>query len=728
MEKANMTSMESLFSRDCFSIPCLTRRWVAAFAGLALVSVLVTVSVAFGGGDGPSDPFALQGTQNILAEDHFGIVNGKLTVGVTYRTVAAIDGMWAPPYVSSDFRLKATVVGQDVKTMHYVWHPFQVERRGAADGITVKTLTTLLAGARAGMLTMTLQNTASEARMVPLVFTARGTLDRETRWEFARPASRTGTKPVVSAERLVLQAGDKSIVLRIVGAKIPWNQAEACARGTVRLPAGGGATVHALWAIGEHASAVAACDTAAADPARAINIAQEAYQQRVRMIHERLPRLESSYADLEGFFRRSLVHLLMNCWEVPEFVLQPYYGTGSIKGGCFSNYLWNYGENWEIMPLYDPVAHKRHISQFLRTDMMHHFAFEPINGKAIGPWYPVNQEKIVGLIYYHVLNTGDAAFLKEVVNGKTILDHAIAHACYGDDFPRAVDLIDYGPANNHLELRRGYPYNHKMPDLNGRRYANYLMAGRLAEWAGKPAPELQRRAGELRVLLKQSLWNRQNRWFDFQDHRGRKDTRYTVQVFKLLGSGVLDAEEEAGLLTHFNDREFFSAFGLHSMSKTDVAYDQVDIDNGGGGSCTCFPPQIAERLYKAGHPAVAEEILKRILWWGQRLPYWGDSLVANSIDYRKDTPLQCTIDGATVAQCLIFGLFGVEAQFDGAIRICPHPPTLAPRLALKGLKLRGQVLDIVVDGDAYEVRTGGNPIRAKIGKEVVLRPVSRKDH
>ena len=87
-----MTSMESLFSRDCFSIPCLTRRWVAAFAGLALVSVLVTVSVAFGGGDGPSDPFALQGTQNILAEDHFGIVNGKLTVCVTYRTVAAIDG------------------------------------------------------------------------------------------------------------------------------------------------------------------------------------------------------------------------------------------------------------------------------------------------------------------------------------------------------------------------------------------------------------------------------------------------------------------------------------------------------------------------------------------------------------------------------------------------------------------------------------------------------------
>jgi hypothetical protein len=259
-----------------------------------------------------------------------------------------------------------------------------------------------------------------------------------------------------------------------------------------------------------------------------------------------------------------------------------------------------------------------------------------------------------------------------------------------------------------------------MPDLNGRRYANYLMAARLAELAGSPDPRLRQRADALRGALKQRLWNPQTRWFDFLDAQGRKDTRYTVQMFKLIGSGVLDAEEMAGLLAHFNEREFLSEFGLHSMSKTDVAYDQVDIDNGGGGACTCFPPQIAERLYKAGHPAVASDILRRILWWGDCLPYWGDSLVANFKDYRKDTPLQCTLDGVTVAQCILFGMLGVAPQFDGQIFVDPHPPEWASQIEITGLKIRGRVIDVAVRDGQYEVRTPAGSVRAKVGRRVVV--------
>ena len=136
---------------------------------------------------------------------------------------------------------------------------------------------------------------------------------------------------------------------------------------------------------------------------------------------------------LEKFYNRSLVHFITNRWDVPEFVLQPYYSTGSIRGGCVCDYLWNYGEIWEIMPLYDPAAHPEHIKQFLKTDMTTHFAFNPIDGKAFGPWYMVNQEKIIGLIYYHVKNTGDMAFLDEVVDGKTILEHVINNAVVLDD-------------------------------------------------------------------------------------------------------------------------------------------------------------------------------------------------------------------------------------------------------------------------------------------------------
>jgi hypothetical protein len=296
----------------------------------------------------------------------------------------------------------------------------------------------------------------------------------------------------------------------------------------------------------------------------------------------------------------------------------------------------------------------------------------------------------------------------------------IIHAMFGDDLEKPIDLIDYGPSGSHLELRRGFPYNHVSPDLNARRYANYLRAATLCELAGQPAPFLRERAEMLKPLLKQRLWDKEARWFCFEDSRGKRDLRYTVQMFKPIGSGVLDEECEQGLLSHLNEEEFLSAYGLHSLSKRDPAFDQLDYDNGGGGNCTCFPPQIIERLYQAGHPQLAADMMSRLLWWGETMPYWGDSLAANCKEYRRDTPLQCTFDGATVAQCIIFGTFGVRANPNGDIVIKPNPFPLASTLELNGLKVRGHTVDVRMDGDEFEVRAGERSMRAAIGEAIVL--------
>lgn len=667
------------------------------------------------------DQFALRGDRNILDAAHFGIVNGQLAAGIDYKDVASIHGLWAPPLVSSDFQLTMTVFGQRVASQTYTWRPFEVQRRGSVARVQLATSTTLIPGVRGGLLSVELQNRDDKGLTVPVIVELRGTLDRTTQWEFARPASRTATKPTVYGPAMALEASDLALVVQPAGAELRWDRAARCGQASIQLPGRGQATVYLAFAMGLHSQALDACRALAASPAKTMARARQKHLDRVRDLFQKLPRLEASNPSLVRLYNRSLVHFLMNRWDVAEFVLHPYYGTGSVCGGCVCNYLWNFGETWEILPLYDPRAAREHIQKFLRTDMTRHFAFNPVTGDAFGPWYPVNQEKILGLIYHYVKLTGDVGFLRERVDGKTVLDHAVTHAMYRDDPSRPVALIDYGPANNHLELRRGYPYNHKMPDLNGRRYENYLMAARLAEAAGKPAPYLLERAQQLKTLFKQTLWNPRTRWFDFQDDRGRKNARYTVQIFKLFGSQVLDAEEEAGLLGHLNEREFLSQFGLHSMSKTDVAYDQVDIDNGGGGCCTCFPPQIAERLYKAGRPEAADNILRRILWWGERMPYWGDSLVANAVEYRKDTPLQCTIDGVTGAQCLIFGLFGVSVEMNGDIVVAPRRSTLASSMALRGLKLRGRTLDIAIQGERYEVRMAGEQATAKIGQAVRIR-------
>ena len=665
-----------------------------------------------------TEVFDMDGRQIIQDEDQLGIANGKLTVGISYRDVTGVSGLWAPPFVSSNFMLDGRVCGERVLTTKWVWRPFQVEREGLVGDVAVSTTTTLIYGHRAAVVSFTFKNAAQTP--APLDLFTLGWLDSVQDWSFPRVGSGSQTSLAADGQRLTMQQGSLAVMVAIDSNDWKWEASGNLGHATALLPAGETRTVNVVIAIGPGDEAEAAVRSILGDPAGAVTTAKGKYARRVAEVFEKVPTLESNNADLVRWYNRSLVPFLLNRWDVPEFVLNPYYSTGGIKGGCVCNYLWDFGEVWEILPLYDAPAARTHITQFLKTDLLKHFCFLPVNGAAEGPWYMVNQEKIIGLTYYYVLLTGDVKFLSDTVDGKTILDHMVIHAMFGDDAGKPPVLIDYGSSNSHLELRRGFAYNHVMPDLNGRRYANYLRTAALCEIAGKPAPYLRERAELLKPLLKKRLWDPQSRWFRFEDDKGKGELRYTVQMFKMIGSGVLDKECEEGVLSHLNENEFLSAYGLHSLSKRDPGYDQLDIDNGGGGICTGFPPQIIERLYQAGRAELAADMLGRLLWWGETMPYWGDSITANCKDYRRDTPLQNMVDALAGAQCVIFGVFGVNVRPDGDITIDPHTLPFASQLTIRGLKLRGRSADVRIDGNQYEVRAGDQSIRSTIGKAVVI--------
>src|SRR5689334_2117616 len=49
--------------------------------------------------------FDLDGRQVLQAEQDLGIINEKLTAGISYQNVGGISGLWSPPFVSSNFSL-----------------------------------------------------------------------------------------------------------------------------------------------------------------------------------------------------------------------------------------------------------------------------------------------------------------------------------------------------------------------------------------------------------------------------------------------------------------------------------------------------------------------------------------------------------------------------------------------------------------------------------------------
>jgi len=664
--------------------------------------------------------FALDGAKNIMTEETFGIINEHITTRVNYRDVGTISGLFAPPYASSDFLLELRLFGEKIQTDNYRWYPFEVKREGKINGVYVSTSTVLSKGERAGLIEIKLNNKNGKQLEIPLQFHIQGGINYIDRWEFARPDARGKTVNEVKEGVIFKKNQDGCIIIQTDIPGLYWFELGSRWDTKISLNPGEEISFHVAFEIGDPEINGNVTSLILSDPAGSVYAARNAHKDKVEDLLTKLPRFISKNKDLENYYYRSLVVLITNKWRVPEFVLNPYYGSGAIIGGCVGNYLWEFGLPAQIFPLYDPDAYKKHIKQFLKIDITKHFLFDPMTGSAGGPWYPVNQDKIIESIYFYILHTGDKKFLEEIVNGISVYEHVKKNALFGDDLNGPVTLIDYGEkGEQHLELRRGYPYRGVLPDLNALRYLTYIRANELLKMAGNPIPELTERAEKLNILLKKELWSPDNQWFYFK-YDDKKDIRLTNFMYLLIGTGVFDSDIESILLSRLNEKEFLSDYGIHSISKTDSAYDQVDIDHGGGGSYVAFPPLICQRLYNAGYIEKADDLMKRHLWWGERLPYWGDSKVANYIGYREDTPLQSDFDATTGAQTIIFGIFGVSVNYDGSIVVNPVKTNLSNELTLKGLKIRDKTIDIFVHDDKFTVVSGNKKFRNNIGKPIII--------
>jgi hypothetical protein len=708
---------------------------------LFLGITLMFAASAYSQRNSPSiDNFRIDQTKNIMHPENFGIANGNITTGIQYKDLISIQGIWAPPFVSSDFSFQATLNDSTLACSEYIWKPFFIERKAVAQkGMIIETNTVLIPEKRAFLITLTFTNKGSQQISARASFAAQGTLDRlmsDENWGFAAPKSSTPTVVrFVDNNTIKLEQGDYAVVL-VASKEVTWDTHQKSFKSNISVPASGKAKLYFSFAIGTTEDATRQCREIAVKPETTIKNAMVFYDQKVSELFQRVPFFESDNAMLVQFYNRSLMPFLINRWDVPEFKLKPFYSSGSVKGGCVGEYLWDFGEACEIISLCDPQATKAHIIQFLETGVKRGFGFCPIYGGMLSPkyFYPTNQDKIIGLTYNYIKNTGDIAFLKERLGNGTVLDSIISEALFMDDLSKPIALINYDTCDpqhkggqSHLEIRHPLGklgYTHVIPDLNGRRYINYTRAAELSGLVGKPRPDLITRAESLRQLLKRELWDTQKKWFAYEIPTFNppiREFRYTNILYFLLGTGVLDEEQESGLLSHLKEGEFLSKYGLYSIAKHDPSFNPADVDHGGPGAYNSFPPSIAKTLYKIGKNQQADDLLKRILWWGERMPYWGDSFYADTIRYREETPLQCDIGSLAGAQCVIFGMFGISSEFDGSVRIKPSQPSFANQLSLKGVRLCNQVFDVDMNKGIFKVSCQGKTLESKTGQTIIIK-------
>nr|MBQ4318542.1 hypothetical protein [Clostridia bacterium] len=683
-------------------------------------------------------PFRFYSENSILHERDLGIAGDKVTVLTPEKYACKLVGMQNCPWCGTGSSLELRIDGEQIPGRDWVWLPNIIRRSGKRGNWQAKSLTVIPPKHNAVVYRVMLTNISDKAIDAPVQIIFDGGFYRCETWVFSIPPSvsrhyaaiETSEEDGVSFARLVGYCQDVDgcdyddtaavmcVSCSLSGMKL-FRQADIWET-TRTVGAGETLTIDITMHLGGCDGNIdRECKADCRNVDELIDSAFEWLDAETQRIYEHLPVFTSDNPELDALFNRSVVTYSLNRWENPNYAVSPFYSTGSINGGCMCSYLWDYGGGLMLHPLIDPETNKKMIKGFLHADLTTSYAITPLDGSPTGPWYHINQEKIINMIYFHVLHTGDTEFLHETVDGKTIAEWAEFHALVGDDTSKPQQLTDYGDrGNSHLELRRAYVYKGIMPDLNARRYHNYMRAYQLSCIAGKPDELLKERAEALKPLLCE-LWDDEAGWYDFI-YDGKREKRWTVQMFKFIDSPVIDSNVREKLIAHLNDNEFMSKFGLHSMSKLDPAYDQIDIDNGGGGICTLFTMQICGQLYDMGYHELAADIISRVLWWGTRLPYLGDSCAANMLEDREDTPLQADISSASCAQMMIFNMCGIKADFDGKIRITPAKSLPADFIRLENVKLRGKIFTLTIENGEYTVEYNGTVVKNNLGVTAVL--------
>ena len=679
--------------------------------------------------------FAMTDRESCQAPEDNGLVNGRIAVNSWLPDVAEIRALFAPPLFSNNFRLAMRVNDRQVATAHYEWRPDRLIRIGSQSGLRVHTELTPLRQSASMLLRTEVTSIARQATAFHLQYEVYGGVNQQEHWRFGHPTANCHADKQWDGKTLSLRNAQGEIQF---SSSLPLTAYAPVRTGVLNsreiiLKPGEHLTFWTFLSLGKVGEYDQLRKDALKNPEKHVAQTHGWWQSRVEWLFTRMPRLESDNQQLVAYYRRSLLHLLMNEWDVPGFLLHPHYGTGSISGDTICCYMWNYGGPFRLWSMLSPKSAREHLLHLLSLDLGNCYAFHADDGTAFGPYYPINHEKVVFLAYYYVLQTGDKGLLTRKLRGKTVIAHLVEQALVHDDLSQKATLVNYGPANDHLELRSPtfasdptMRYNGVMPDLNLRRCAILHLVDELCRLVRhRPPVELAVRAEALKKLIHRELFSRKEGWFRCLNTEGPAVFRYTIQMFKALGWGdwVLEPTAERALVKHLMaDGEFLGPFGVHSLSRKDPAYYEGDVDNGGPGACVSFAAAVIERLYRDGYAEQADNILQRLLWMGDSLPYWGDSQRADVKDYRRISHLQCDIEGAVPAQAIIFGMFGIDVHPDFSITISPHLFPDTRKMALRNIRLAGQTFDILCTPFGFSVKHNGKIQLFARGETCTLPP------
>lgn len=179
----------------------------------------------------------------------------------------------------------------------------------------------------------------------------------------------------------------------------------------------------------------------------------------------------------------------------------------------------------------------------------------------------------------------------------------------------------------------------------------------------------------------------------------------------LLGTGLLDADEERTVAEVLSDADLDSGFGLRTLSTAMTRFNPLGYHTG-----SVWPHDTAmtvQGLYATGHADVAASYVEGLIRAAEAFDYRLPELYGGRGTAEENTPtpypLSCRPQAwaAASAVAVLVAALGIEPDAPGGTLLV-NPASTAPweRLELQGLRVADDVLTVRLEGDNAEVIRG----------------------
>lgn len=449
-------------------------------------------------------------------------------------------------------------------------------------------------------------------------------------------------------------------------------------------------------------------------------LADNFWNQRLEQLSSSVPLLEINNESLKKIYFNSFLNILLNHFENGQG--KSFYGLGDIT--YLGQFPWQAINNSLVWTWTDPQGFKETLENFLQVDLTKCKAYNPITGaNYCSSYYAFDPSTIIIAAYDYLTITQDWDFLSQNVFGRaggqektqSVLQWLKEIAYLKEPSPPSNSLVDFGHDNNLYEFRgencqlKGL-YTGKVPTPNGERYALHKKLEEIYRKIDNhfEANKEREMANFAKAALNQ-LWNDQEGWLDtislYDETMKPRTTPFRntfkgVGIFHLLDySQLLNNYQKEKLLSHLN--EFEAPVGLYSVSKNERQKWCQRADWHGPGIYIGELGRLIGILFQNGKSESAYRILTSLSFMANS-PYFGQCVNGDSPGFARPVPDGCGssayLEGASIAQAFIKGLFGIQPKTRG-LQIAPHiPQELANEeiLTLKNIRFGANIYSVEI--------------------------------